>query len=79
MKISRKRKQELMRQALMYAGQLVRQVVTTYEAFNDLSEGERTFIDEYIVSIGDRLYAQGLDRDERNRAAVRRIIKAFDK
>lgn len=59
MKISRNRKRALMCLALGYAGELVRQVVNTYEAFDDLPDHEKAFLDEYIVSIGDRLVAQG--------------------
>lgn len=78
MKISRKRKQVLMCEALAYAGELVRQVVNTYTAFDNLPEDERAFIDEYIVSIGARLIAQA---DQRNADAVvcaRRLLRTLE-
>lgn len=57
-KIGRQHKNELMCEALAYAGELVRQVVQTYEAFNELPDHEREFIDEYIESIGLNLMRQ---------------------
>ncbi len=64
MSLSRARKRELMCSALAYSGELVRQVVNTYEAFTELPDEEQAFIAEYIVSVGDRL----IDQAERRRA-----------
>jgi dsRNA-specific ribonuclease len=65
-------------EALAYTGQLVRQVVTSYQAFDDLPEHERAFIDEYIVSIGDRLTAQAEQRREANKIAAYRLLRALE-
>jgi dsRNA-specific ribonuclease len=78
MKISRKRKQELMCTALSYAGALVSAVVDSYEAFNELPEHERKFVDEYIVSIGDRLIAQAEQRREANKVAAYKLLRKLE-
>lgn len=43
----------------MYAGELVRQVIYSYEAFSDLSDDEQKFMDDSIQSIGQRLLERG--------------------
>jgi hypothetical protein len=60
MTISAKRKRELHRIALKYAGEVLIALVDTYEAFNELDEDERAFMDDSVTSIGDRLYARGV-------------------
>lgn len=70
MTISRKRKQELMSDALAYAGEIVRRVVDSYTAFDELPEEERTFVDGYIVDIGDRLTRQAEFRRARRASSV---------
>lgn len=78
-RISRKRKHELMCEALCYAGQLLRQVVVSYQAFENLPPHEREFMDEYIVSIGDRLFWQGeAKRDVKSKAAAQHLLRALD-
>lgn len=77
-RISRLRKQELMCSALAYAGQLVRQAVNSYSAFEELPAHERDFIDEYIVSIGDRLTTQAEQRRPANKTAARQILRQMD-
>lgn len=58
MALTNRRKRALRREAFLYTGKLVYEVVNTYEAFGDLPDDERAFIDEYIRDIGERLNAQ---------------------
>lgn len=64
MSIPHVRKRELMCEAMAYAGELVRNVVSNYEAWGELSDEEQAFVDSYIVTIGD-----GMLRDAERRKA----------
>lgn len=61
MKISPERKRWLRAEALIYAGELVRQVMNTYEEFIGLivNDDEQKFMDDSIRSIGERLWERG--------------------
>jgi hypothetical protein len=73
-----------MAEALAYCGTLVAEVVNSYDAFDELPDEEKTFIDDYIVSVGERLREQGEARLRRQRspkdqAIARGILRALEK
>lgn len=63
--ITAARKRQLRARALDYAGDLLYEVVNTYEAFSELGPEEQTFVDNYIQELGERLCerARTLERE----------------
>lgn len=55
----RARRSQLRKMCRLYIGELVRQVVNTYEAFDELPDDERDFVDQYIREFGERVIEGG--------------------
>lgn len=53
--ITPERERRLRIEALRYAGDLLYEVVNTYEAFSNLEPDEQKFVDDYIQRLGESL------------------------
>jgi len=75
--VSRARKTELMCRSLRFAGDLLLAIMSSSQEFNDLSDDERKFVEEYIESVGHRLVAQADARDPKNKTAAKAVLRTL--